>query len=154
MEGFLWGCKKHFRDSLTPQESGEYAWNEEECLKRLLQVHFPGFQRSHWWRGRIPEGYKILGTDEVYPVLLKKGLEDLRRPLTKLFRASINQAWKSSRVAFLAKPGRVGYTAAKGFRPISLTSFILTVLEKLVKRHNRDGGLCGGYRFGYRGCIS
>ena len=30
---------------LITLKSGEFAGNEEECLNRLLEVYFPGFQR-------------------------------------------------------------------------------------------------------------
>ena len=81
--------------------------------------------------------------DGVYPGLLQEGLDDLRLPLTKILRTSIAlghvpMTWRGSRVVFLHKPGREGYTIAKDFRRISLTSFILKVLERLVGRHIRD----------------
>ena len=44
-------------------------------------------------------------------------------------------AWRVARVAFIPKPGK---TTAKSFRPISLTSFLLKGLEKLVDRYLRD----------------
>ena len=92
--------------------------------------------------------YKTPGADGVYPALLQRRLEDLRLPLTKLYRTNIAighvpTAWKSSKVAFLPKPGREGYTAAKDFRQISLTLFILKALEKLVERFVRDAMLPG-----------
>ena len=92
--------------------------------------------------------YKVPGTDGVYPAFLQKGLEDLRLPLAKLYRASIAiryvpTTWKRSRMAFLPKLGKVGYTAAKDFRSISLTSFILKALEKLVQMFIQDAVLPG-----------
>ena len=48
-------------------------------------------------------------------------------------------AWRIARVAFIPKPGKIDYTTAKSFRPISLTSFLLIGLEKLVDRYLRDG---------------
>ena len=41
-------------------------------------------------------------------------------------------AWRIARVAFIHKPGKIEYTTAKSFQPISLTSFLLKGLEKLV----------------------
>ena len=87
--------------------------------------------------------YKSPGSDGVYPVLLQEGLEDLRLPLTKICRATIAlgdvpMAWRGSRVVLLPKPGREGYTDVRDFRPISLTSFILKVLERLVEKYIRD----------------
>ena len=39
--------KKNTEARLRPigHESGEFACNEEECLNRSLEFHFPGFER-------------------------------------------------------------------------------------------------------------
>jgi len=39
------------------------------------------------------------------------------------------------------KPGRSDYSHAKAFRPISLTSFLLKTLERLIDRYIRDSVL-------------
>jgi len=41
----------------------------------------------------------------------------------------------------MPKPGKMDYTIAKSYRPISLTSFLLKGLEKLVDRYLRSGPL-------------
>jgi len=49
--------------------------------------------------------------------------------------------WQISKVAFIPKSGRTDYTVAKAYRPISLTSFLLKGLEKLVDRYLLTGPL-------------
>jgi hypothetical protein len=44
-------------------------------------------------------------------------------------------------VTFIPKPGKLDYTEAKAYRPISLSSFMLKTMEKLVDRHIRDCAL-------------
>ena len=44
-------------------------------------------------------------------------------------------------MVFIPKPGKPSYTTAKAFRPISLTSFLLKGMEKLIDRFLRDGPL-------------
>jgi len=46
-------------------------------------------------------------------------------------------------VAFIPKRGRADYSLPKAFRPISLSSFLLKTLERLVDMHIRRGVLCG-----------
>nr|XP_012217316.1 PREDICTED: RNA-directed DNA polymerase from mobile element jockey-like [Linepithema humile] len=66
-------------------------------------------------------------------------------------------AWKLARVVFIPKAGRTSYTKAKDFRPISLTSFLLKTLEKLVDAYLRETTLWShplhknqhAYRSGY-----
>ena len=41
-------------------------------------------------------------------------------------------------VVFIPKPGRDSYAQAKSYRPISLSSFLLKLLERLIERHIRD----------------
>ena len=60
-----------------------------------------------------------------------------------LLRASlalgyIPMSWRHIRVVFIPKPGKP-LTQAKSLRPISLMSFILKTLEKVLDRHIRDG---------------
>ena len=41
-------------------------------------------------------------------------------------------------MVFILKAGKNGYTSPKNFRPISLTSFLLKTVERLVDRYIRD----------------
>lgn len=89
------------------------------------------------WAIRSFQPYKSPGPDGIYPVLLQKGEKHVLTPLGRLFRASlatgyIPSAWKPSRVTFIPKPGRTDHSSAKDYRPISLTSFLLKIMERLV----------------------
>jgi hypothetical protein len=53
----------------------------------------------------------------------------------------IPMAWRQVKVTFIPRPGKLDYTEAKASRPISLSSFLLKAMEKLVERHIRDGAL-------------
>ena len=60
-------------------------------------------------------------------------------PLTKVFRACIALGyvpvtWRMSRVAFIPKGGRVGHSVPKDYRPVTLMSFMVKALERLVDR--------------------
>jgi hypothetical protein len=49
--------------------------------------------------------------------------------------------WRQFKVTFIPKPGKLDYTEAKAYRPITLLSFLLKTMEKLVDRHIRDSAL-------------
>jgi hypothetical protein len=53
----------------------------------------------------------------------------------------IPTAWRQVKVTFIPKPGKHDYTAAEAYRPISLSSFLLKTMEKLIDRYIRDGAL-------------
>ena len=77
--------------------------------------------------------------DGVSPKALQKFIKNkigLTR-LTQLFRASLElsycpQIWAEAKVIFLEKPNKVDKACVKSFRPISLMSYLLKSLEKLI----------------------
>ena len=90
--------------------------------------------------------YKAPGADMIQPVLLQRGADILLPHLTRVYKACLTQgyvakSWQTMKVVFLPKPGRESYSDAKSFRPISLTSFLLKVLERLVYWYLNDGPL-------------
>ena len=50
----------------------------------------------------------------------------------------IPERWGETRVVFIPKPGRTGYTETGDFKPISLTSFFLKTAERLVNLYVRS----------------
>jgi hypothetical protein len=89
--------------------------------------------------------YKSPGMDGIMPIMLQQGFELLGGKLLMLLRASlalgyIPMSWRHTRVVFIPKPGKP-LTQAKSLRPISLMSFVLKTLEKLLDRHIRGGVL-------------
>lgn len=92
------------------------------------------------------DGYKSPGADGIFPALLQQGGEDLVRHLNYTFRSCmalryVPMAWREVIIVFIPKPGKASYDQAKAFRPISLTSFLLKTMERLVDRYIRDGAL-------------
>jgi hypothetical protein len=89
--------------------------------------------------------YIYPGMDGIMPIMLQQEYELLAGKLLMLLRASlalgyIPVSWRHTRVVFIPKPGK-SLTQAKSLRPISLTSLILQILEKLIDRHIRAGVL-------------
>ena len=95
------------------------------------------------WALKSFSPYKSPGPDGIYPALLQRAGETVIGPLVRLARASLTlghvpEAWRSTRVVYIPKAGKNGYTSPKDFRPISLTSFLLKAVERLVDRYIRD----------------
>jgi len=82
------------------------------------------------WAISLFAPYKAAGRlDRIFPTLMHMGLEIIIEPLIRIFRVCIALgyvpiAWRTYRVAFVPKPGRIDYSQAKAFRPISLNSFL------------------------------
>ena len=123
-----------------------------DCSPDVLASSMTGTGRPDWRTAQEVVGpgrvswaidgfapFKAPGPDGISPAMLQQGKEILIGPLTKVFRACIALGytpinWRTSRVVFLPKPGRVSHENAKDLRPVSLTSFLLKTLERLVDR--------------------
>lgn len=98
------------------------------------------------WAIKSFSPFKSPGEDGIFPAMLQHGQEILVNIVYELFIASlvlqhIPTSWRGVRVVFIPKVGQLVYTLAKSFRPISLTSFMLKTLERLIDRFLRDGVL-------------
>ncbi len=83
--------------------------------------------------------YKATTFDNIYPIMIQKALEiePFAIWITELYRFSIRtgflpKSWNLTKVIFIPKPDKKDYCDPKSFRPISLTSFFLKGLEKVV----------------------
>jgi hypothetical protein len=99
--------------------------------------------RIRWALGRL-KPFKAAGADEIVPALLQQGGEQIFPH--RIYRAClaygfIPTVWRQVKVTFIPKPGKLDYTEAKAHRPISLSSFLLKIMENLVEGHIRDDSL-------------
>jgi hypothetical protein len=112
-------------------------WN---LVKRVINQ-----SRIRWALSAL-KPFKASGTDEIVPALLQQGEELIVPHLCRIYRACLTYgfiptAWRLVRVTFIPKSGKLDYTEAKAYRPISPSSFLLKSMEKLVERHIRDDSL-------------
>jgi hypothetical protein len=140
---------------------GTYTPGAKETLGHLLQTHFPGDPNGQTGEGydHTPSDsptvdqitsedqvHRVLGTfspfkaagpDEIFPALLSEGREVLTPILSKIMHACLRygyipQSWRKTRAVFIPKPGKDSYYRTSSWRPISLTSFLLKTLERLI----------------------
>ena len=83
---------------------------------------------------------KAAGPDQIKPIVLKKLPDSTIKRIVMLYRASLTVEymptdWLLSKTIFIPKPGKENYKKAKSFRPISLSSFLLKGLERIVSWH-------------------
>jgi hypothetical protein len=149
LEGLLW---VHFPGSkIILEPSG--GWEVLELESPKWKGSGEDWAVSRWvisydklkWAVFSFQPYKSPGIDGIMPIMLQQGFVLLAEKLFMLLRASlclgyIPMSWRHIRVVFIPKP-RKPLSQAKSLRPISLMSFILKTLEKLLDRHIRDGVL-------------
>ena len=88
--------------------------------------------------------FKTPGPDGIYPVLLQKGWNNIRNIYQNIFQTCLKysyvpKAWKEGTGIFIPKRGKENYhEVIKSFRMITLTSFQLKGLERLLLYHFND----------------
>ena len=79
---------------------------------------------------------KSPGPDKIYPIILKELHDELKVPLTYLFKLSLKEGklpsdWKHAEVTAIFKKGIK--TDPGNYRPVSLTSIICKILESFIR---------------------
>jgi len=77
---------------------------------------------------------KSAGPDDIHPCVLKELASQLSTPLTLIFRSSLSTgklpcSWKSANITAVYKKG--DRKDPSNYRPVSLTSVVCKILEKL-----------------------
>jgi hypothetical protein len=152
-------------------KNGQYTQTGNETLKELFRIYFPDSRLSDMIMDRVSRTWAyadttkqgrqepgqtcdqskirwLLGTFKPFKSAGRDGTVPARLVphLCHIFRACmaygfILTAWRQVKVTFILKPGKLDYTKAKAYRPISLSSFLLKTMEKLVDRHIWAGAL-------------
>ena len=85
--------------------------------------------------------HKSLGVDGIPPKLLMETVKQIRIPLARVFNLSLKEGvvpfeWKeANRIPLFKKASR---NTSDNYRPVSLTSVICKLLERLIKDHMLD----------------
>lgn len=97
--------------------------------------------------------FKSPGLDGIYPKLLQTVERLINDKICSIYKAALllgytPRSWQKVKVTFIPKPGKDDYTNPKSFRPISLTSFLLKGLERLIDKSIREHLSLNGHSFG------
>jgi hypothetical protein len=138
---------------------GTLTESTDEVANLLLDTHFPNnktqeiivpntnqtFAPHHDWINikTIKQAIlnfkndKAAGPDQLKPIVLKNLPENVLHRLCTIYSACIETSytpkiWRHAKIIFIPKPGKDDYTNPHSFRPISLTSFVLKTMERLV----------------------
>lgn len=160
-------AKGHSNPTYVKRDDGTWSNSSAESLEILLKTHFPGCENTPGevrtlstqysdtngmediispdrisWAINSFSPYKSPGPDGIIPKMLQSA-EDIINPwLCIIFRSCLSlnyipESWSQVRVVFIPKAGRRSHENAKDFRPISLSSFLLKTLERLIDAYIR-----------------
>ena len=78
---------------------------------------------------------KSQGPDNLHPKLLLETLDEIKEPLTEIFKKSLQEGtvpndWKLANIVLLHKKG--SKSSPENYRPISLTSVVSKIMESLL----------------------
>lgn len=95
--------------------------------------------------------YKAPGRDGIFPKMIQTVKDEITPALVEIGRACLRHChvpmkWRDSIVVFLPKPGKESYQKCGSWRPISLTSFLLKILEKELDGYIRTPELINKLR--------
>lgn len=110
---------------------------ESTQLARRMFTH-----ASISWALSTFEPMKSPGPDGILPMFLQKADDIIMTELISIFRSSyifghIPENWRKVKAIFIPKAGKKDRTMPKAFRPISLTSTFLKVMEKITDNYIR-----------------
>ena len=145
---------------------GSWTVSSSETLELLLDTHFPGCSTTVTvpevsvgldnnqitnisninkieWAVKSFQPFKSPGPDGIFPAQLQNSLEYIMPWLDAMFYGclSINHIptkWRETKVIFIPKAGKASHANPKDFRPISLSSFLLKTLERLLDLYLRQ----------------
>lgn len=113
-------------------------------------------KRCEWWvsaevvtYGRVEWAinsfapHKSPGMEGIFLALSQEGWKITDPFLVRIFHACLASGYAPDirhpvKVVFITKPGRSSYTRPRDCRPISITSFLLKTMERLMDRFLRD----------------
>ena len=156
---------------LIRNENNEFTMTPEETMDILMKTHFPNCEDirdvnkeeitfeygdkdvsifiNHNTVYNVMKSFganKAPGPDELKPVILQNLPQRGYEFLAKMYRLSLangytSKGWRKMSVIFIQKPDKERYDTAKSFRPITLSSFLLKGLEKIIKEHIENTAL-------------
>ena len=153
--------EKHFLGILK-KDNGTSCDTPEESIELLASVHFSGSQThanavevedAVCWvdnpeaafitTEKVRESirsfgdYKSPGPDNIPPIVLKHlgpmAIERLRCIFTASYLLGyLPKSWRHAKVVFIPKQGKKDYTQPRSFRPITLSCFLVKVMERII----------------------
>lgn len=158
--------------SYLSKPDGTWTTTDVETVELLVDTHFPGQQlgaqcepadpkvkqninpsivtsrRIEWAIAQF-QPYKSPGKDDITPVEMQVVSKLVIPWLEVIYKACLSltyvpNRWKEVKVVFIPKGGKQSHSTPKDYRPISLSSFLLKTLERLVDSYIRDSLLGEG----------
>ena len=88
----------------------------------------------------LPTSNKAIDTDCIHPKMLKRSGPNFRELLLRLFNKCMEEKtwpWVTNKVIFMRKPGKSNYSSPSSYRPITISSYVGKLFERLLESRIR-----------------
>ena len=90
--------------------------------------------------------FKAPGVDGIFPALLQQAPKIVANILCEFYNFSLKSGylplqWRKANIVFIPKTGKKPNDLPKSFRPITLSSFLLKTMEKMISHHIKKDNL-------------
>ena len=120
---------------------GSYTSNESETLNELFNCLLPvGMANNNHRDPSVTDNLEL--TEQKLIEMINHNTVSAVIQAFDPFKSpglELATSWLKIKTVFIPKPGKINYITAKFFRPISLMSFVLKTLEKLIFWHLLNG---------------
>ena len=141
--------KQQVEKFLTQEQASHL--NPESLNSRILIDEILVSMKNLKCNGKGPDN------DGIHPLMIKHGGEQLLMLLLHLFNVVFTSQiwpWKSGKVIFLRKEGKPSYNVTSAFRPITITSYVAKLLERVLecrlRKYVEDKGVLPTAQHGFR----
>lgn len=131
------GCEENLRGPVQMDALSTASVPISGRIRSMIDEH------KVTWAVKSFKPFKSAGPDGIFPALLQESLDSIMPWLLRIFMGSLASGyipteWREVRVVFIPKAGKINHNTAKDYRPISLSSFLLKTLERLVDVYVRS----------------
>lgn len=122
-----------------PSQRSQVFGVENSCSPNISEIFS---ENKLEWAINSFKPYKSPGPDGIIPAMLQNSSKKIIPWLTVIFKRSLElgyipKKWRNVNVVFIPKAGKPSHITAKDFRPISLSSFLLKTMERLMDLYIR-----------------
>ena len=131
------GCKDVDSEDSEPEDILTSSNNVSELVVSMIN------EEKVAWAVSFYDQYKSEGTDGIFPALIQRSLPFILPSLVVNFMSNLElgyipNKWREVRVVFIPKAGKIIHNTAKDYRSISLSSFLLKILQRLIDVYVRS----------------
>jgi len=130
-------CSTHFPRCIDETKEIIFPQTKKATTQEITDIT-DYITESRTWKAMFSfKTDKAAGLDEIKPLVLRYLTPNIVSLITDIYKGCLKLAytptsWRKMKAIFLPKPGKENYDEVKSYRPITLSSFLLKGLERIM----------------------